>query len=72
MMNIHNSIVSLALAAIFSGSANAQNHIIKSNNIASLQVVAGNNWLSMPVIKLNGTDPINVSFDDPSIPPLCL
>ena len=54
----------MALAAIFSGSANAQNHIIKSNNIASLQVVAGNNWLSMPVIKLNGTDPINVSFDD--------
>ena len=45
MKNINHSIISLALAAIFSGSAKAQNHIIKSNNIASLQVVAGNNWL---------------------------
>ena len=35
-----------------------------SDNIASLQVVAGDNWLSPPITMLHGGDPINVSFDD--------
>lgn len=64
MKNIHNSIICMALTACFSGTVNAQNNVIKSDNIASLQIIAGNNWLSLPIIKLNGTDQINVSFDD--------
>lgn len=64
MKNIHNSIICMALTACFSGTVNAQNNVIKSDNIASLQIIAGNNWLSLPIIKLNGTDQINVSFDN--------
>ena len=64
MKNIHNSIICMALTACFSGTVNAQNNVIKSDNIASLQIIAGNKWLSLPIIKLNGTDQINVSFDD--------
>ena len=44
----------LALAANTCLAARAQKHIIKSKNIASLQVVAGKNWLSMPITQLNG------------------
>ena len=44
--------------------AHAQCNRIMSDNIASLQVVAGNNWLAMPIIKLNGEECINISFDD--------
>lgn len=54
----------LALAANTCLAARAQKHIIKSKNIASLQVVAGKNWLSMPITQLNGGDPINIAFDD--------
>lgn len=42
----------------------AQNNHIMSSNISSLQVTAGNNWLSMPVIEINGEDAINIAFDD--------
>lgn len=42
----------------------AQNNLVLSDNIASVQVVAGVDWLSMPVIMLNGEDPINIAFDD--------
>lgn len=54
----------LALAANSCLAVRAQKHIIKSQNIASLQVVAGNNWLSMPITQLNGGEPINIAFDD--------
>lgn len=54
----------LALAANSCLAVRAQKHIIKSPNIASLQVVAGNNWLSMPITQLNGGEPINIAFDD--------
>ena len=43
---------------------NAQRHIIHNDRIASLQVVAGENWFAMPVIDLNGDVPIRVAFDD--------
>lgn len=43
--------------------AQAQRHVVLSSRIASLQVVAGNHWLSMPVTSIDG-DPINISFDD--------
>lgn len=42
----------------------AQRNIIHSDRIASLQVVAGDDWLSPPVIPLNGSVRINVGFDD--------
>lgn len=42
----------------------AQRNEILSQRIASLQTVAGDNWLSPPVVELNGDQPINISFDD--------
>lgn len=41
----------------------AQRHEIYHERIASLQVMAGDDWLSPPVTMLNGA-PINISFDD--------
>ncbi len=58
-------ILSLALTLLFkSAGAMAQRHEIMSDNIASLQVVAGDDWLSPPITTLHGGEPINVSFDD--------
>lgn len=42
----------------------AQRNRILNPDIASLQVVAGNNWLSMPVIALGEGVPVNIAFDD--------
>lgn len=42
----------------------AQRHEILLPHIASLQVVAGDDWMSMPVISLDGHTPIHISFDD--------
>lgn len=42
----------------------AQHHIVFSPDIASLQVVAGIRWQEMPIIKLNGNEVINISFDE--------
>lgn len=44
--------------------AGAQRNEIKSERIATLQVVAGDDWLSPPVITLGGEDAITISFDD--------
>ena len=41
----------------------AQRHEVFSDRIASLQVVSGQDWMSLPVTTLGGT-PINISFDD--------
>lgn len=41
-----------------------QRHEIYSDRIASLQVVAGEDWLSPPVITLNGHQTIHIGFDD--------
>ena len=41
----------------------AQRHEIFSDQIATLQVVAGNDWLSPPVTYLDGK-PIHISFDE--------
>ena len=41
----------------------AQRSEIFKSRIASLQVVAGDNWQSMPVVALHG-DPICIAFDD--------
>ena len=42
----------------------AQRNEIKSDRIATLQVVAGDDWLSPPVITLGSEDAITISFDD--------
>jgi hypothetical protein len=42
----------------------AQRNEIFNSRIASLQVIAGNDWLSMPIIELNGGAPVRIAFDD--------
>lgn len=42
----------------------AQRNEIVSDRIASLQVVAGDDWMSPPIIVLHGNDRINISFDN--------
>ena len=44
--------------------ASAQRDVVLCNNIASLQMTAGNNWLSMPIINISDDTPINICFDD--------
>lgn len=51
------------LALTITLSAQAQRHEILSENIATLQVTAGDDWLSPPVTTTQG-DPIKISFDD--------
>lgn len=60
----------LAMALAFASVPNAiwaQRHEVFSDNIKSLQVVCGDNWLALPVMELNSTDAgnvMNISFDD--------
>ena len=42
----------------------AQRNEMLDKNIASLQVVANNDWLSLPIITLNSNDFVNIRFDD--------
>ena len=42
----------------------AQRHELFSPDIASLQVVAGNRWLDIPLIQLGGNEAIHIGFDD--------
>ena len=45
----------------------AQRNEIYDSRIASLQVVAGDDWLSLPVVRLGSNTPkdvINIGFDD--------
>lgn len=62
-MRKHLLAIIIALSALAANNSFAQYNEIKSENIASLQIVAGNNWLSMPIATLNG-EAINISFDD--------
>lgn len=43
----------------------AQRHAIYAPNVASLQVVGGSDWQTMPIVELNG-NPIHISFDEMS------
>lgn len=54
----------VTILACLSFAAYAQNSLIKSDRIASLQVMKNNDWQDIPVIKLGGHDVINISFDD--------
>jgi len=42
----------------------AQRHEILSDNIQSLQVVADQRWMCLPVIDLNSDETVNIDFDD--------
>ena len=45
--------------------AMSQRNEILDDNIASLQVMNGNDWQSLlPIITLNSSDVVNISFDD--------
>lgn len=57
----------MLLMAVCGISAKAQTNEIYDKGIASLQVVAGQQWLALPVIKLGGHSPndrLYISFDD--------
>lgn len=55
----------LAMASIAMNiPVHAQRNEIFSPNIASLQVMAGDDWLSMPVVEFNGENCINIGFDE--------
>lgn len=56
-------VVSIIITMLYSQHLYAQHHTIYKNSIASLQVVAGNDWLSPPIAQLNG-EPICIAFDD--------
>ena len=57
------SVCLLASLLLSSSEAVAQRSEILNPRVSTLQVVAGQNWLSMPLVELNG-DPICISFDD--------
>ena len=57
-------LISALFLSIFSHPVYAQRHEIFSNRIATLQVVAGSDWLSPPIIPLRGNVPIHISFDE--------
>ncbi len=61
MRYLLTSIVLFLLSGLMT--AQAQRNEIYSDRIATLQVVAGTDWLSPPVTYLNGV-PIRISFDD--------
>lgn len=64
---IKNFATLIVAYAIFATNASAQKHEIFDKNIATLQVVAGKDWLSPPVVRLNSSMPddrINIDFDD--------
>jgi hypothetical protein len=42
----------------------AQRNEVYNNRIASLQVMAGNRWTDLPIVQLNGNEPICIDFDD--------
>lgn len=52
------------LWAVATLQAMAQRHEILSPRIASLQVVAGEEWMQLPVVELGGPRAINIAFDD--------
>lgn len=64
MINKICKALSIMLLSFCTLTAGAQRNEIKSDRIATLQVVAGDDWLSPPVIALGGEEVITISFDD--------
>lgn len=56
--------LSLLLFLLCSSHVSAQRHVIMNDRISTLQVVAGDEWMSLPCIQLGGDKVINISFDD--------
>lgn len=56
--------ITIALLMIFSCTSFAQQHEIRSENIASLQVVSGTDWMGDAIIRLDSNDRLNISFDE--------
>lgn len=54
----------LILFVMTVASSYSQRNIIYSPYVASLQVVGGVRWQELPIVKLNGNEAINISFDD--------
>lgn len=44
--------------------ASAQRHEMLSDHIQTLQVVAADRWMELPIIQLNGDECVTISFDD--------
>ena len=64
MITNTRKLMAAVMLSVCTLTANGQNNEIKSDRIASLQVVAGDDWLSPPVMILGGDEPITISFDD--------
>jgi hypothetical protein len=62
--NVWVMLVPCLLLFVFALPVSAQRNEVLNNQIASLQVVAGDDWLSPPIIKLNGDEQLVISFDD--------
>lgn len=62
---LHKGIALLLMLGLGSLAVSAQHHTIYSPLISSLQVVGGKDWLSMPIVELNG-EAIHISFDEMS------
>ena len=62
-----NKILFATILVFFTSVISAQRHEIYDSGIKSLQVVAGQNWMSLPIIKLgvhSPNDRLHISFDD--------
>jgi len=57
------SLIFLLLLGIVMSSS-AQCHEVLDENIASLQVVVNDDWMSLPVVTLGGDDVLHVDFDE--------
>lgn len=62
---LRKGMVILLMLGLGSLAVSAQHHTIYSPLISSLQVVGGKDWLSMPIVELNG-EAIHISFDEMS------
>lgn len=54
----------VATAILAPDKALGQRNEIFSEDIRSLQVIAGNRWMDIPVVSLRGNEAIHISFDD--------
>ncbi|MDE6151728.1 MAG: DUF5103 domain-containing protein, partial [Prevotella sp.] len=60
------TIIAASISAVFPSALHAQRHEILSPEIRSLQVVAGQDWLGMPIITIGSAEAVNIAFDDMS------
>lgn len=63
MKRIIGKVLFSTVILLFARPSAAQRHEIHDLQVSSLQVVAGDDWLSMPVIPLNQGIPVRIGFD---------